>query len=99
MDLTIKVAFQFVLHFSCKLSLKFIFLVSKKNLKFLQDVEDQAVINIDAINPRLYDHVGEMGDIRVSLACHVYVPSLYKSVGTYSSRQPSMNFQSMPAHN
>ncbi|KAL4221037.1 positive regulation of ruffle assembly [Mactra antiquata] len=38
--------------------------VCKKNLEFLQDKEEQPYLNIDVINPRLYDHVSDMQDIR-----------------------------------
>ncbi|XP_069114407.1 pleckstrin homology domain-containing family M member 1-like isoform X2 [Argopecten irradians] len=40
--------------------------VAKRNLTFLQDTEDQALINITEINPKLYEHVKEMEDVQQS---------------------------------
>ncbi|XP_060594531.1 uncharacterized protein LOC132748885 isoform X2 [Ruditapes philippinarum] len=38
--------------------------VAKKNLKFLTDKEEQPLLNIEEINPRLYEHVPEMQEIK-----------------------------------
>ena len=35
------------------------------NLEFLQEVEDQPHIDIEEANPRLYDHVVEIQEIKV----------------------------------
>ncbi|XP_033763853.1 pleckstrin homology domain-containing family M member 1-like [Pecten maximus] len=40
--------------------------VAKRNLSFLQDTEDQALINITEMNPKLYEHVKEMEDAQQS---------------------------------
>ena len=40
--------------------------VAKKNLEFLQEVEEQPHIDIEEANPRLYDHVVEIQEIKVS---------------------------------
>ncbi|KAK3587314.1 hypothetical protein CHS0354_011298 [Potamilus streckersoni] len=39
--------------------------VSKQNLQFLKEFEDQPLLNIETINPRLYEHVQEMEEIRL----------------------------------
>ncbi|XP_076086692.1 uncharacterized protein LOC143057290 isoform X4 [Mytilus galloprovincialis] len=39
--------------------------VAKCNYKFLQDAEDQTKIDISKVNPKLYEHVKEMEDLRV----------------------------------
>ncbi|KAL3861959.1 hypothetical protein ACJMK2_007966 [Sinanodonta woodiana] len=39
--------------------------VSKQNLQFLKEVEDQPLLNLETINPRLYEHVQEMEEIRL----------------------------------
>lgn len=39
--------------------------VAKCNYKFLQDAEDQTKVDISKVNPKLYEHVKEMEDLRV----------------------------------
>lgn len=41
--------------------------VSKKSLAFLQDVEDHSVIDISAVNPKLYEHIKEMDQLQARL--------------------------------
>lgn len=38
--------------------------VSKRSIAFLQDIEDQALIDISDVNNKLYEHVKEMEDIQ-----------------------------------
>jgi len=40
--------------------------VAKKNLAFVQDQEEHACIDIETVNPRLYEHVPEMLEIQVN---------------------------------
>lgn len=44
--------------------------VSKKSLTFLQDVEDHSVIDISSVNPKLYEHITEMGQLQVKQNIH-----------------------------
>ncbi|XP_056007745.1 uncharacterized protein LOC125664377 isoform X3 [Ostrea edulis] len=48
-------------------------IVSKKSLAFLQDVEDHSVIDISAVNPKLYEHIKEMDQLQVlrRQLCHL----------------------------
>ena len=40
--------------------------VSRHNKSFLQEVEDEPLLDIHELNPRLYEHVNEMNDVKVS---------------------------------
>jgi len=42
-------------------------------MEFLQKEEEQAYINIDETNPRLYDHVPEMMECKVKLKISNYL--------------------------
>lgn len=48
-------------------------IVSKKSLTFLQDVEDHSVIDISSVNPKLYEHITEMGQLQIlrKQLCHL----------------------------
>ena len=53
--------------------------VAKKNLEFLQDVEEQPHIDIEEANPRLYDHIPEIQEIRVSEHLANFRAQLFKT--------------------
>ena len=42
--------------------------VSRENVEFLIEVEDQPLLDVSRVNPRLYEHVPELDEIRVSSA-------------------------------
>ena len=45
--------------------------VAKKNLEFIQEIEEQPCINLESSNARLYEHVTEMQDIKVRFYRHL----------------------------
>lgn len=44
-----------------------IFPVSTGNLAFLKQTEEEALLNVQKLNPRLYEHITDINEIFVSI--------------------------------
>ena len=59
---------QLLLWYEWLRQLYLIFLsVANHTLKFLRDIEDRPVLDVEEINPKIYDHADEMAEVLVCL--------------------------------
>ncbi|XP_064610811.1 LOW QUALITY PROTEIN: uncharacterized protein LOC135475013 [Liolophura sinensis] len=49
--------------------------VAKKNRVFLQEMEEHPLLDLEALNPKIYDHVNEMNDVKLLRQQLCYVKS------------------------